>query len=98
MPHRKAQASSVAYNEDMGIIVNQESNRSELQKRIAAEMSEKAKKKLEHNGDLPDGVDDSAYIEGTKTTTSLAWVWAIIVIVAVIAVIGLFIISATKDL
>lgn len=87
----------MAYNESMGIIVNQESNRSELQKRIAAEMSEKAKKKAVHNGDLPDGVDDSAYIEGTKTTTSLAWVWVVITIVAVVALMWFFIASGNQQ-
>jgi len=76
----------------MGIIYNQEDNRSELQKRVAQELSEKAKKKTtKPDGDLPDGVDDSAYIEGTKKTTSLAWVWILIVAVAVIALVWYFI-------
>ena len=65
----------------MSLFIRQENERSELQKRIAAELSEKAKKKAETGpNDLPDGVDDSAYIEGTKKTTSLAWVWVVIAV------------------
>jgi hypothetical protein len=80
----------------MGIIVNQQDNRTELQKRIAAELSEKAKKKHDPKGDLVDGVEDSAYIEGTKVTTSLAWVWAVVFLLAVVAVVFLFITSSNQ--
>ncbi len=78
----------------MGILYNQESNRTELQKRLAQELSEKAKKKdLDPAKELPDGVDDSAYIEGTKQTTALAWVWVLIVVAAVGIAIWLFVVS-----
>lgn len=72
----------------MGIIVNQQDNRSELQKKIATELAEKAKKKTNPPTESPDGVDDSAYIEGTKTTTSLAWIWIVVIALAVIAAIA----------
>lgn len=76
----------------MGIIYNQENNRSDLQKRLAQELSEKAKKKSKSpDGDLPDGVDDSAYIEGTKKTTSLAWVWVLIIVIGTAALVWFFI-------
>lgn len=78
----------------MGIIYNQESNRSELQKRLAQELSEKAKKKnLDPAETLPDGVDDSAYIQGTRQTTSLAWVWVLILVIAVAVAIWYFVAS-----
>lgn len=80
----------------MGIIVNQQDNRSELQKKIAAELSDKAKKKHDATHDLPDGVEDSAYIQGTKHTTSLAWVWALLVLVAVVAAVVWFIIASNQ--
>lgn len=74
----------------MALFVNQQNERSELQKRIAAELAEKAKKKsLEADQERPDGVNDSAYLEKTKTTTSLAWVWILIVIAAVTILIWL---------
>jgi hypothetical protein len=79
----------------MALFMNQESERTELQKRIAAELAEKAKKKsLEPADDLPDGVKDSAYLENTKTTTSLAWVWILIIIAFIGALIWLVVISA----
>ena len=68
----------------MALFMNQQNDRTELQKRIAAELAEKAKKKsIEADPSRPDGVSDSAYIEHTNTTTSLAWVWVLITIVAI---------------
>jgi Flp pilus assembly protein TadB len=73
----------------MGLFVNQNSNRSKLQERLAAELTEKAKKKAELDGNkLPDGVEDSNYIKDTKMTTSLAWVWILIVVFVVVAAIA----------
>lgn len=77
----------------MGRYIQQNESRSELQQRIAADLRAKAaaKAKLEGEGGTspagPDGVEDSAYIKGTKTTTTLAPVWAAIFF----AVIGIFI-------
>lgn len=68
----------------MALFMNQQNERTELQKRIAADLAEKAKKKsLETDITQPDGVKDSAYLHNTKTTTSLAWVWLLIIIAAV---------------
>ncbi len=69
----------------MGLFVQQNSNRTKLQERLAAELNEKAKKKSLNETERPDGVDDSAYIENTKRTTSLAWVWILIIIAGVAA-------------
>lgn len=81
----------------MGLFVQQNSNRTKLQERLAAELSEKAKKKAETvSNDLPDGVDDSRYVEGTKTTTSLAWVWILIIVAAVGAALGFTFYLASK--
>lgn len=78
----------------MGIIYNQQSNRSDLQKRLAQELSDKAKKKnLEPTKDMPDGVEDSAYIKDTKQTTSLAWVWVLIIFAVVAVMIWFFVAS-----
>lgn len=81
----------------MGIIVNQQDNRTELQKRIAAELTDKNKKKKAAESELPDGVEDSRYIEGTKQTTSLAWVWLLIFAAAVVALVWFFIASGNKS-
>lgn len=68
----------------MALFVNQENTRTKLQQRIAADLAEKAKKKAaEGDGSRPDGVEDSAYLENSKTTTSLAWAWVLIAVAAV---------------
>lgn len=78
----------------MGLFVNQNSNRSKLQERLAAELAEKAKKKAELENTPPDGVDDSRYIEGTKKTTSLAGVWIAIVVITVVLLFAYFALNA----
>jgi hypothetical protein len=78
----------------MALFIGQQNERTELQKRIAAELAEKAKKKnLENDKELPDGVDDSAYMQNTKRTTSLAWVWILIFAAAIAVAIWLVVIS-----
>lgn len=66
----------------MALYVRQSDDRSELQKRLATELQEKAKKKA-LEAERPDGVSDSSYLEGTKQTTSLMWVWVLIGLAAV---------------
>lgn len=80
----------------MGIIVNQQDNRTELQKKIAAELTDKAKKKKAREDDLPDGVEDSAYVEGTQHTGKFAWLWVVLVVVIVIAAIVYFVIASNQ--
>jgi len=74
----------------MSLFIKQDENRSKLQQEIAAELQEKLRKKAAA-ADQPDGVEDSQYIKGTKTTSSLAWVWALIALFAFGAVIFLII-------
>ena len=75
----------------MALFMNQENTRTKLQQKIAADLAEKAKKKAGDGSqaDRPDGVEDSAYIEGSKQTTSLAWAWVLIVIAIVIVAVWL---------
>lgn len=73
----------------MARYIKQDETRSELQQRIAADLRAKAAAKSKQEGDVSesaqtvDGVDDSAYIQGTKSTTTLAPVWALIFIAAI---------------
>ncbi len=70
----------------MGLFVNQQDQRSELQERIAAELREKAKaSSLQEKAGL-DGVEDVRYLENTKQTTTLAWAWVLIFIMACVVV------------
>lgn len=79
----------------MGLYLKQENTRTRLQERIAADLAEKAKQKPDVTlTGGPDGVDDSAYLEQTKKTTSLAWAWALIVVaIVVLAVLFMYISS-----
>lgn len=77
----------------MALHVNQENTRSKLQQRIADDLAEKAKKKSLEENERPDGVSDSAYLQGTKQTTSLAWAWVLIGIAAVGVIVWLVVIS-----
>lgn len=67
------------YTDGMALFIRQNDERTELQKRIATELQGKAKKRIEL-ADSPDLVEDSEYIKGSKKTTSLAWVWLLIII------------------
>lgn len=69
----------------MGRYVEQTESRSELQQRIAAEMRARAETKSKML-DKPerDEIEDSAYVEGTKRTTSLAPVWLLIFFAAIV--------------
>ncbi len=77
----------------MSLYLRQQDTRSELQDKLAKELQERAKKKA-LEAERPDGVTDSAYIQGTKQTTSLAWVWLLIAIAFVGIVIWLLISTA----
>jgi len=66
----------------MALFIRQSEDRSKLQERLAAELREKAKARAEADGQS-DGVTDSAYLKDTKTTTSLAGVWIVLILVAV---------------
>ncbi len=73
----------------MALFIRQDDNRSKLQERLATELREKAKARAET--DRVDGVDDSQYLEGTKPTTSLAWIWiAIVITITVVVLVFMF--------
>lgn len=78
----------------MGRYIEQTEARSELQQRIVADLRAKAAEKVKQErgragepGPAVDGVEDSAYMKGTKVTTTLAPVWALIAI----ATVGVFV-------
>lgn len=81
----------------MALYVKQDDNRTELQEKIAAELREKQiKNSLGEGGFAPENKgeiaqpEDSAYLEGTKETTGLAFVW-LLVLVAVLVALGLYV-------
>ncbi len=81
------------YTRVMSIFVRQDEQRTQLQERIAAELRERSKQNAS-SGDLPDGVNDSQYMKGTKQTSSLGWLWILVGLAVVGVIIWLTIISA----
>jgi len=73
----------------MALFINQNSSRTKLQEKLAAELRDKAKKRAEIDVTPPDGVEDSPFLRGTKQTTSLAWVWILIVLFVIGAIVVL---------
>lgn len=80
----------------MGLYLKQTDTRSQLQDRIAKELQDRAREKAKQ-ADLPDGVEDSNYIKDTRQMSSLGWVWVLIGIAAVVAVIWLIIVSMQQN-
>ena len=68
----------------MGMYLKQQEGRSELQERIAAELKQKAEQKAKIEDKPHDEIEDSAYVEGYKRTTTLAPVWLLIFFAAVV--------------
>ncbi len=70
----------------MGIIVskNNEEN-SRLNQRITADLRERANKTT--MGEDPDLVEDSDYAKDLKKTGKYAWIWAILIILAIAALV-----------
>ena len=61
----------------MALFVRQDENRSELQKRLATELQDRARKKAEE-AELPDGVTDSQFIKNTNEGSKLLGLWIIV--------------------
>lgn len=69
----------------MGILVNQKDQRTELQEKIAADLRAKIGQTV-GAGDERDDIADLKYMEGTKQTTTLAWAWILIAVMAAVVV------------
>lgn len=80
----------------MSLFIKQDDNRSELQKRLATELQDRAKIKPKEY-DMPDGVEDSQYVEGMKKTTSLAWVWIILIVATLGIVVWLMALEMSRN-
>jgi type VI protein secretion system component VasF len=74
----------------MALFIRQDDNRSELQRRLAAELREKSKQRAElENKPLPDGVTDSNYMKDFTPASRMTGLW-IFIIIAVIAALIIF--------
>jgi len=85
----------------MGRYLEQTEGRSELQQKIAADLRAKSLARAKEEGRAdpyttePEDIEDSAYLKGTKKTTTLAGAWLVIFFMA-IAVFIIFVIQASR--
>lgn len=71
----------------MGIIVNKENNKNdELEQRISADLRARAVAEAP-DGEVTDFENDSEYVKDTKKTGRFAWVWAVLIVLAIISII-----------
>lgn len=75
----------------MALFLRQNEERSKLQERLAAELQERLKQNTSRNdGGYVDGIEDSTMMEGTRATSSHAWIW-IFVFFVVLVIVGIII-------
>jgi hypothetical protein len=68
----------------MGLFIQQNDNRSQLQERLAAELREKARARA--GGSEPiDQTTNSNYLKNTEVTSSRAWIWLVVLGVLILA-------------
>lgn len=73
----------------MGIMVQKNDDKSKLNEQINADLRERA---MRASGDSdPDYVEDSEYAKNLKKTGRFSWIWAILIILAIISLIIIFI-------
>lgn len=72
----------------MALFVQRNEERSALQERLEAELQEKARQRTELT-DKPQDIEDMEYLKGTKRTTGLAWVWGLVVVMVLGALVVL---------
>ena len=73
----------------MGILVHDNQERSELQKKITAELREKSQRTIKQE-DI-DLVEDSEYAKQLKKTGRFSWFWFVLIFLAIIALIVIFV-------
>jgi hypothetical protein len=79
----------------MALFIRQDEQRTKLQERVAAELQERAKQRAVSTT-APDGVDDSRYVEHTKNTGSLAWVWVVLFIIVIVGFVLFVVLKTTQ--
>lgn len=75
----------------MGILVEHDKERSRLQERISADLRQRASETSKQESF--DGVEDSAMLEGTRETGKFSWFWAVLIVLAILALLVIFVIK-----
>jgi len=75
----------------MGVIVNKENEkRSELTRRIDADLKAKQMAMADIEGDPdPDFAEDSEYVKDMKKTSRFGWVWIVLIVLATLSIISI---------
>ena len=83
------------FRNSMGVIVNKNNQQdNELSRRISADLREKALQASGVVGDeeTPDLAEDSEYVQDFKKTGRFGWVWAVLIVLAIISIISIVLI------
>jgi len=75
----------------VGILVEKDEDRSELSRRINADLRERAARSSKQED--VDLVEDSEYLKNTNKTNRFSWFWFILVFLAAAALVVIFIVS-----
>lgn len=75
----------------MGILVEKDEDRSELSRRINADLRERATKTSKQ--EEYDSVEDSELLRNTRKTSHFSWFWFILVFLAAAALVVIFVVS-----
>ena len=73
----------------MGIMVQKNEDKSKLNEQINADLRERAERTSKAMD--PDYVEDSDYTKDLKKTGRFAWVWAVLIVLAIISLIIIFV-------
>lgn len=65
----------------MALFLGQQDKRSELQEKIAADLRVKMQQSKLREDAMIDGVEDTKYLEDTKTIPATTWAWLILAII-----------------
>ncbi|MBR3365575.1 hypothetical protein IKG48_00395 [Candidatus Saccharibacteria bacterium] len=73
----------------MGIMVQKNEDNSKLNEQINADLRERAERTSKQMD--PDYVEDSDYAKDLKKTGRFAWIWAVLIVLAIISLIIIFV-------
>jgi len=74
----------------MGIVVQDDGKRTELQDKVASDLREKIQSRPDSEG--TDLVEDSRYTEQLKKTGRFGWFWFVLIFLAVVSVVVILVI------
>lgn len=74
----------------MAVIVTKDDHDTELQKRITADLRNKAVAEEKKKKKSPDLAEDSEYLKDTKKTSRFGWIWMVLIVLAILSLISIF--------